>query len=287
MSAIKLSENQERRITRYLRDVGEHLGDLSLRERESALARLNARIELELAKFRNGLEDADLLKVLQRCGNPAEQAARLMPSRPVPPDTFVCWSDRVWLGVCAGIARKLDVDATIVRIVAVLIGIVFPLVPLLLIAYVAVFLWDYYTTEEGVFDPIEPLKLVKALAGVLAVALALHYGTRALLIFISHAYQMVMVQPLVLERRWGWITSDAGSWLFWVLAIGLPLAALSALPVPKAWAGTLKKTVQAGLALYAVWLCFGIACVIAGVILQSVDEFTGTAGTDALFSLIR
>lgn len=80
---------------------------------------------------------------------------------------------------------------------------------------------------------------------------------------------------------------DAGTCLFWVLVLALPVAAISALPVPKVWANTLRKTVHAGLAVYAIWLCYGIASVIVGIILSSVGQFSGTAGTDAIFSLIR
>lgn len=284
----KLTEPQERRVTRYLRDVAAHLADLSPQEREAALARLNARIDRELSRFPNGLDDADLDKVLAGCGSPSSQAARLMPAKnPAAPRPFVSWPDRVWLGVCGGIAQRLDIDANIVRLIAVLLGLVLPLLPLLLVAYLALYFWDYFSTERPSIDPIEPLKLVKTLASTFGVAVALHIGTRVLLLFVTHAYQTVTEQPLALERRWNWIAYDAGTWLFWVLVVGLPLAALSALPVPKAWAGTLKKTVQAGLALYAVWLCFGIASVLTGIILRSVEDFSGTAGTDALFSLIR
>ena len=284
----KLTEQQERRVTRYLRDAGAQLAGLSPPEREAALSRLNARIDSELARFPKGMDDAGLDKMLARCGSPSSQAARLIPAKnPAAARPFVAWPDRVWLGVCGGIAQRLDIDANIVRLIAVLLGLVLPLLPLLLVAYLALYFWDYFSAERPNIDPIEPINLAKTLASTFGVAIALHVGTRVLLLFITHAYQSVTEQPLALERRWNWIAYDAGTWLFWVLAIGLPLAALSALPVPKAWAGTLKKTVQAGLALYAVWLCFGLASVLTGIILHSVEDFSGTAGTDALFSLVR
>ncbi|GMV92825.1 MAG: hypothetical protein AMXMBFR82_26030 [Candidatus Hydrogenedentota bacterium] len=285
--APKLTERQERRITQYLKEVGDQLNDVPSRDREAALAKLNTRIETELKKFPNGIADIDLENLLGNLGSPARQASRLVPADKFPTTTFVSWPDRVWLGVCSGIARKLDIDASIVRVIVVLMGLVLPLLPVLLLAYLGVFFWDYFFGERRGIEPLEPLKIAKTLGATFGVALALHYGAWLLLVFIARGYEAIAAQPLMLERRWSWLMQDAGSWFFWVLAVGLPLAALSALPVPKVWSGTLRKTVHAGLAIYAVWLCYGLASVIAGIVLSGVDQFSGTEGTDALFSLIR
>jgi phage shock protein PspC (stress-responsive transcriptional regulator) len=285
--APKLTERQERHITRYLKDVGDQLCDIPSRDREAALSKLNTQIEKELKRFPHGIADIDLENVLGNLGSPARQASRLVPADRFTASTFVSWPDRVWLGVCAGIARKLDIDANIVRVIAVLMGLVLPLLPVLFLAYLAIYFWDYFTGDRRGIEPLEPLKVAKTLAMTFGVALALHWGARILLIFVARGYEAVAAQPLMLDRRWSWLMQDAGSWFFWVLALGLPLAAISALPVPKAWAGTLRKTVHAGLAIYAVWLCYGLASVLAGIILSGVDQFSGTEGTDALFSLIR
>ena len=284
---LKLTENQERRITRYLRDAGETLGTVPQAEREAVLTRLNARIERELSRYTGTINDVELERALTHFGDPAQTATQSAISTQPTLTTFVSWPDRVWLGVCAGLARKLDIDASIVRAIAVLMGLVLPLLPLLLVAYLATYFWDYYTEGRRVLEPVELSRVAKSIAATLGVALALHFGAWFLIVFIPHAYQAIAAQPLLLDRSWNWLTYDAGSWLFWVLAIGLPLTVVSALPVPKAWSGTLRKVVQAGLALYAVLLCFGVACILVGVILRGVEEFSGTVGTDAVFSLIR
>jgi hypothetical protein len=167
------------------------------------------------------------------------------------------------------------------------LGLVLPLLPVLFLVYLGIFFWDYFLGERRGIEPIEPLRLAKALGATFGVALGLHLGTSFLLRFVARGYEAVAAQPMFLDRRWGWLMLDAGSWFFWVMVICLPLAALSALPVPKVWAGTLRKTVHAGLALYAVWLCYGIARVFVGIILSGVDQFSGTEGTDAFLSLIR
>ena len=285
--APKLTERQERRITQYLREVGQHLTDIPSRDREAALSRLNTRVEKELLRFPNGIADIDLENLLGNLGSPARQASRLVPADHYAASTFVSWPDRVWLGVCAGIARKLDIDANVVRLIAVLMGLVLPLLPVVFLVYLGIFFWDYFSGERRGIEPIEPLKLAKAVGATFGVALALHVGTGFLLRFVARGYEAVAAQPLFLDRNWGWLMLDAGTWFFWVLVICLPLAALSALPVPKAWAGTLRKTVHAGLALYAVWLCYGLASVIVGIILSGVDQFSGTEGTDAFLSFIR
>lgn len=284
---LKLTENQERRITRYLRDVGETLGTLPQAEREAVLTRLNARIDRELSRYTGTINDVELERALTQFGDPAQTATQSAISTQPSLTTFVSWPDRVWLGVCAGLARKLDIDASIVRVIAVLMGLVLPLLPLLLIAYLATYFWDYYAEGRRVLEPVDLPRVAKSVAATLGVTLALHFGAWFLIVFIPHAYQAIVAQPLLLDRSWNWLTYDAGSWLFWVLAIGLPLTVMSSLPVPKAWSGTLRKVVQAGLALYAVLLCFGVACILVGVILRGVEEFSGTAGTDAVFSLIR
>lgn len=285
--APKLTERQERRITQYLKEVGDQLTDIPSRDREAALAKLNTRIETELKRFPNGIADIDLENLLGNLGSPARQASRLVPADQYATTTFVSWPDRVWLGVCAGIARKLDIDANIVRVIAVLMGLLLPLLPVLFLTYLGIFFWDYFFGERRGIEPLEPLRIAKALGTTFGVALALHFGTRVVLIFIASGYEAIAAQPLMLDRRWSWLMQDAGSWFFWVLALGLPLAALSALPVPKVWAGTLRKTVQAGLAIYAVWLCYGLASILVGIVLSGVEQFSGTEGTDALFSLVR
>ena len=284
---LKLTENQERRITRYLRDAGEALGTVPQAEREAVLTRLNARIERELSRFAGAMDDADLERILNHFGDPAQTASQSAITTQPSVNTFVSWHNRVWLGVCAGLARYFNVDAIIVRVIVVLLAVFPPLTPVILVAYLVVYFWDYYSEGKRVLDPVDPLHVAKAVAVALGVALALHIGAYFLIVFIGHVYQAIMAQPLLLDPGWNWLAEGAGSWLFWVLVIGLPLAALSALPVPKAWAGTLRKVVQAGLALYAALLCFGVACLLVGVILRSVEEFSGTAGTDAIFSLIR
>ncbi len=64
-----------------------------------------------------------------------------------------------------------------------------------------------------------------------------------------------------------------GTLRFWALALTLPLAVLSALPLANAWDYTLKRLVQALLALYGLILCFGIASFLVGIILDVVSDF--------------
>lgn len=281
-----LSEIQERRIARYLRDVGEHLRDLPSDERERALARLNARIERELKQFTGPLDDNQLDRILESCGAPANQAANIRGAKPPSRRSRLAWSDRVWLGVCGGIARRLNLDANIVRLLAVLAGLILPLLPLLLIAYVTAFLYFSYSSGARL-DLIRPWRVLRITAGYGAVALALHLCSRFVLFFIAYAHVQLVGEVLVYGANWGWLVEEGG-WMFtWTFFTTLPLAAMSVLPVSANWDQTLRKTVQAVLAVYAMLLCFGVACALVGAVLANVGSIPGTAGTDALFGLIR
>jgi hypothetical protein len=49
---------------------------------------------------------------------------------------------------------------------------------------------------------------------------------------------------------------------------------LSGLPLANAWGHSLKRLAQAIIALYAMAICFGVASVIAGLILDRVQAYT-------------
>lgn len=286
-TTIELSESQERRIARYLRDVGEQLRDLSVEDRERALSRLNARIERELARTGDPIGDEYLDKVLAGYGSPASQAARIRDAKVEEPKCLLAWSRRLWLGVCAGLARYFNLDPTVVRALAVLLSFVPFLLPVVLWGYLAFYLYQYNSVKGRGLDPIDGLKVAKNVGALAGVAVVLHACARFFLFFIAYAHAQVMQTPLSYPGNWGWLADESGFLFFMMLATGIPLAAVASMPVSTEWSGTLRKLSQAALAIYAIVLCLGVASAIVGVFVANIGQIPNTPGLDALINLAQ
>ncbi|MDZ4858751.1 MAG: PspC domain-containing protein [Candidatus Hydrogenedentes bacterium] len=284
---VELTEGQQRRIARYLREVGEHLHDLPGDQRERALSRLNERIERELTRTGDPAGDEFLDRLLAGYGTPASQALRIADAQDPEPATFLAWNNRLWLGVCAGIARHFNLDPTVVRVLAVLLGFIPFVLPLLLWAYLGFFVYEYYTVQGRGLDRVDAFKVLRSGGALLGIAILLHAVARFFLFFIDYAHVQLMRTKLVYPADWGWLTEYTGTLFFFALALGVPLTAIAAMPVSANWSGTLRKTVQAGLAIYAVLLCLGVACAIVGVVLANAGQMPDTPGLDAILDLAR
>lgn len=269
-----LTQQQESLIMRYLRDVAAHL-DKELPEnlRGQWLIQLKDNLYRELDTLRkNALEDTEIQAVINRFGSPATQAAQLAHRRDPSRELTLDIRHRVWLGVCAGIALRLGLEPWAVRTFAVFLGITGPLA---LIAYLAVYLFLYATTGPYAGPPIVVHRVLFRSVGVVGAALLLHgvgiYGVR----LIYYIHEEALHRPLPPLGNWAWITIDAPEMFFWILVCAAPLAALSAMPLANAWDYSLKRLSQALLALYGIAISFGIASVIVGILLNTVEEFTG------------
>ncbi|MCP4639613.1 MAG: PspC domain-containing protein [bacterium] len=283
---MKLTRSQEARIGKYLKDVTVYLGDVSEEERKRAIAQLKNRIARELRQFGDGdVDDGSLEVVLENCGNPVSQAARLLAGRASAAPVFLAWPDRVWLGVCGGLGRALGVEPGVVRLIAVLLAVIFPLVPILLLGYITAFLVAYFRSPAEALPRVAWGKMVQSFFGFIGTAVALFAGSLVILLFITHMYRHFMGQELVVDPRWAWLIEKNRAAFAWCIAILGPLAIIRALPTRVAWQKTLKKVTQAGLALYAMGVCFGIASLMVGIILLVVDQVSGGGGIEAIQSL--
>jgi hypothetical protein len=99
-------------------------------------------------------------------------------------------------------------------------------------------------------------------------------GLLALEGFRRVLFSLLQVQP-DLPGDWAWLAWRGDSLFTWALLLALPVAALSALPVPAAWAATLRKVAWALVAVYAVALCFGLACYFVGTAVALASDFEG------------
>ncbi|MBN2308384.1 MAG: PspC domain-containing protein [Candidatus Hydrogenedentes bacterium] len=284
---MRLTKKQEHRIAKYLSDVGRYLGDLPDDDRDRAIGQLKARLGRELRQFgADEIQDAQVDTALANCGSPAQQAARLLAGRAPAGYSFLAWPDRVWLGVVGGLARQLGVEPGPARFIVVLLGLVPPLLPLLLIVYLVAYFVAYYSGRARDLPGIKLGAVVRSALTAIVSSVALFFGAKLLFLFIGHVYLRFMGDALVVEGRWGWLLAHDKSLFVWALVLLGPLSILCALPVQDAWRDTLRKTTQAGLALYAMAVALGIACVLVGVVLNVVAELTGGSGVDALRSLL-
>jgi phage shock protein PspC (stress-responsive transcriptional regulator) len=271
---MRLTQKQDALIERYLREVNAHFREeISDRARDRGMARLQARIDHELkAISKDSIDDADVYALLDSLGNPEVMAAKLTPRRAAPETLGLSKEDRVWLGVCGGIGEYLEFPAWLVRMMAFLLGITTG--PLSIIVYLGVYFWFHASAEEDV-PPIPKARALWRVVSTGLVVLALHMGTLGVVWLIFFVQDRYLHRALPELGDWGWITVRSDELLFWVLSISLPLAVLSAMPLSNAWDYSLKRFVQAVVALYGLALSFGIASLLVGLIKDYVKEFTG------------
>jgi len=268
---MNLTQKQELLVARYLNAVGAELGDVSDAVRDRVLARLKARILGALQGSGDStLRDEQVADVLAGLGSPARAAVELLHRKGGAGGLVLSTDDRVWLGVCGGLAEYLGTETRAVRLVAVLAGVTGPLA---LLAYLGVYAEMYFASEGLNVPRVDKARLAKYALGTLAAAVAFHAATRIVVAMATALYLRLAQQDLLpVLGQWNWLEREASFMLFLVLALLLPIAALSGLPLAGQWDRTGKRVVQAGLALYALMLSFGIASFLVGLILDAVQN---------------
>ncbi|HNR30572.1 MAG TPA: PspC domain-containing protein [Candidatus Hydrogenedentes bacterium] len=292
---MKLTQQQGALVTNYLRDVASALDEkLSSEAREEALARLRADLYRALeGTGRDRISDAEVEAALGRFGPPKEQALALsgqgFDTRVLLPE-----GDRIWLGVCAGIAARLGVEPWVLRVIGAVLCLAGPVLSLLTIAsvrdwssvtiglftislalvtYLLLFAYLRIVSGPRALPPVRIFPILVNSAVTLIIAVALHLGVAYLLDLLRYAHETFLKRPFPMIGSWGWIEQQAGGMLFWALACCLPLAVLGSLPLANGWDQSLKKAGHAGLALYGVALAFGVASYLAGGTLDLVENF--------------
>ena len=269
---MKLSQKQEWLVARYLRAVAQELGDVPDAARARAIARLKARILRSLRELDiSPLPDPEVVAVLDALGSPAHQARELLEDRPLARGVVPSVDDRVWLGVCAGLGERLGVAVGVVRLGAVLAGLLTG--PVALVLYIAAYIEMYVSSRAGETPRINPLLVAKRAAAGVAAVVAMDVGTRVVLLLMEKAYLRVMLRDVLPDLgSWDWLRPDQAFLLFCALFLCTPFLVLSALPMANQWDETCRRLGQAGLAVYALILSAGIASRLAGMLLLVVQD---------------
>lgn len=272
---MTLTQRQQQDIARYLQAVSGFAEGIPDRRREEELKRLYAEILKRLESLgKSPPDNADVAGVLRAFGTPEEagaaMAARLRPGGTV----YLAVEERIWLGVCGGIANQLDIDPLVVRIAAVAIGLA--TLGLALIPYLIAYGILYYLSDKGQVPAWSPWKTARRTGLATVLAFGLLIGGRLVLAGALFVFRQAMPPELAyIGGGWDWFIENDGALFFWTLALSLPLAALSSLPVKPGWDRTHRKMYQAALALYAVAVCFGVASAVAGMLLRVGTQTSG------------
>lgn len=283
---MQLTQKQESLISRHLRDLASQF-DASVPEgnRNSRLRTLQSRIYSELDGLsKPAISDEDVLAVLGRLtpeamgekapANGNRSARPTTTNRPAPggrppqEDEDVA---PIWLGVCAFNAERFGAAPWMFRLGAVLLGLVTG--PLALLCYLGGYAELYFTAEKDERDPIDYSQLAIRAIAPLAAAVGLRWLAYKLLALIGYGYEKAFSEPVPPLGKWDWLAHYDGTFFFLLWTSVIPLGILSGLPLANAWGHSLKRLAQALVALYFMTLCFGIAMVLVGLILDRVQPY--------------
>ncbi len=288
-----MSEHEEKKtkIANYLREVSAHLQDVDTDGRRVLLTELNARIQADV-KGRapvNGQDVTVVEEVLIDYGSPAYQAAQLRDESAETGNggTALDWEHRVWLGVCAGIAQRIGIDANFIRLVLVVLGFVPPLLPFLMTAYLGFYAVVYAASPKGALPRLRIFPIVRRTIAAALAGVGLYGGAYVLLLVLSRLSKQILGTGLLIDGKWNWLLTQNQPMFFWVMVYVMPVAVMSAMPVRSTWASTLEKVVKAALALYAMIICIGLAYMVTGLVVNGADTFTDSPGTDAIRQLFQ
>lgn len=281
---MQLTQKQESLIAQYLRDVRRRL-DSSLPEstREQQVRQLQARIYQNLENTRRTVfTDEDILGVLRQMGQSRSaaveaaprQASPSTPASPAPRAArrrAVTTEKPIWLGVCAYNAERFGIEPGILRAVTVLLGLVTG--PVAVLGYLAAFAEFYLASDEADRPPIDYLLLARRTGLPFLALILLRWGGGKAKTLLAYGHEQLLKEPLPPLGKWDWYQHYDGMLFFLALISVVPLAALSGLPLANAWSHSLKRLAQAIVALYGAVLCFGLASLLVGVILDRVQAY--------------
>lgn len=287
---MHLTQKQESLISQYLRDLSRRL-DSSLPEkvRDRSLRHVQTRIYHDLERLNSSaISDDDVLRVLRHAatGNadttqssapvrtvetPDTTAETLVPPPQAPLRGRARDPKPIWLGVCAHNAERIGLETWMVRLGLILLGLCTG--PFAVFVYLAGFAEYYVSLPEKQRPPIAWPRLAVRGAVPVIVLVALRWGANQALVLIAYGHERIFKEAMPSLGEWDWFRFQEGTYFFLAFVSVLPLAVLSGLPLANAWGHSLKRLAQAITALYAIALCFGIASVIAGLILDRVQVY--------------
>lgn len=178
--------------------------------------------------------------------------------------------DRVWLGVCLALSDRLGFPVLVLRTAFVAAGVVTG--PIALMVYLAL----YFPARREAEGPprIDWARVVLGMVAAAAWVLTLYGIGIAYMAVGNMLYQELVGRPPVLGE-WDWLRSRHTRFAVWTLLTLAPFGALTGMPVPKEWRGTLKKLLYAGVAFYALAVAYGLGRYTTGLLLLVAEDLAG------------
>lgn len=250
---MPLPATQQNPVDKYLEGISAQLGHLPPQARHEELVRIRLRIEEDMRRMERT--------------PPARFKAVLRPWSLAP-------REAAWLGVCAGIAQHLGVEALHVRMAALALGLLTG--PFALLAYIVAYgLLSVNTPDEALRRP-DGWRAMGAVASVTGGAILFFMLAQALSIMILRVHGYLLSPAVVaVPHPWDWFAQTGGTLLFWTVLWSAPLAVLGALPLAGQWDTTLRKVALAVVALMGIAAAFGVACLLVGAMTQVLPSTLG------------
>ena len=282
-----LTETQRKRIGEFLRSADQSSSGMDNTARRNEAVTLRRRLEEELRKFGSReLTDEEVETAIRnvregKLGASQSAAPSTLPSSagataPEPHSVELDGQeDKVWLGVCAALAARTDISSHAMRLLWMAVGIFLPFLPLLLMLYlVFYFIFRQGNPPPVTAHPINWWALCMRAVRVFLIVVALWGGAVAIMELTRRLLYRFLDFAVYVTGSWNWLGESGWGLFFWVLTTTTFLGILSMLPLRSGWNKTVEKVTWAGLALYAVLLCFGVACFLTGVIITIAENFS-------------
>lgn len=279
---MQLSQQQERYIANYLRDVALHIHpDVPASRSQRALELLETRLRRAIeGKVTDPVQDSDVVRILDDFGSPESHAEQVRPDASIRKEHEQTAAQAVWLGVCAHWGTTLGIPIAYLRYACFAAGLVTG--PLALWAYLAAYIHLRVTTPKDKRATIEYPRIIWNVATCIVVATLLSTALDYALWGLDFAHMRVFERNLPSVGAWGWVRFEGPGYYPLTLFTTIPLAVLAGLPLAGGWGGSLKRLYFAILTLYGIYLSYGMASLVVGLILVLTEQFGGVNLMDYL-----
>ena len=302
---MKFTDRQEHMVGHFLRQSGYIVKNLSPPAQTQTLLQVRERLYTELLLMPSEiLEDHDLSVLLDRlrvsptgwqrpAANPKNRPAKalnkaalvetsksVLPPTRVPskgatpslPAKQVSVQKRRLLGVCIVLSERTDFPLRYVRAAFVTAGLTTG--PFALIVYLGLYFEMSLAEREPGARPFAPVHLAKAIGFTLAPLALLYAAATAALTLLNVLYAQLASSPAGLGA-WERFSDYNGPFFLASLLVLVPIAVLSGLPVPAQSRAGIRRCLEAGLSIYAVVLCMGIAFRLTGFLIAFAQGYNG------------
>jgi len=268
---VVLTQKQENILNKYLSEVNALLNSsFDIENRRKLLLNLRSAIFSTIKKSgKNYLDDNELIRILyEEFGEPELQAEKLRNPRNPSAQLTLDYDNRVWLGVCAGLAIRIHVPVLSVRLLFSILGLCCGIGFLF---YLIIYFYLYFSS--GVYSG------KKVQWSFLIYQLIL---TTFLLSFVFYSAFFTLKGIEYLHSRW--VSHAEGdligidkvykfiflSFLFYMWT-GILSAIMGGLPLKNDWDKTFRNIRDAQIALLVIFESTGIAFVIYHFIVESIS----------------